>query len=145
MKFLNRNDLWRFALDVYPHAKSDLLSWQDTYGIHINDLLLLAFAHHRRIGVDLSTWVRIECARPRSLLRRVRRIRYRLDREDPARPLALEWELLLERIDLTLLSECLDATGVASERAAAHMARHWNLAGAWVEAWMETVSDMARD
>ncbi|GGX47377.1 DUF2390 domain-containing protein [Saccharospirillum salsuginis] len=127
MDSLNHHPLWRFALDVYPRAQSSLLHWQDSYGIHVNDLLLLAFARDRDQGLDLGRWYRIETGRPRALLRRVRRLRYRLNRDDPRRDAALRWELQLEQIDLALLAECLDENGTDMPRSAARLARHWRL------------------
>lgn len=143
MESLNRQSLWRFALDVYPRAKTELLHWQDNYGLHVNDLLLLAFARRRDTGIDLETWYRIERSRPRRLLRRVRRLRYGYERDDPRRKTALDWELLLERIDLALLAECLHSTGKDSRDGARRMARYWRLEEVRVRAWLERIATLA--
>ena len=139
MDSLNTHPLWHYALDVYPRSQSSLLYWQDTYGIHVNDLLLLAFARDSEQELDLRRWYRIETGRPRALLRRVRRLRYRLQRADPRREAALRWELMWEQIDLALLAECLVSSGADIHRSAARMARHWRLDKQEVVAWVRTI------
>jgi len=140
MDSLNNHPLWHFALDVYPRVQSSLLHWQDTYGIHVNDVLLLAYARDHDQRLNLGRWYRIECGRPRALLRRVRQLRYRLSHDDPRRDAALRWELMWEQIDLALLAECLGETGTDMPRSAASMARYWLLDEHDFVAWVRTIT-----
>lgn len=119
--------LWTFALNVYPEYKTTLLDWQRR-GASVNDLLMLAYAERRGLGVDWPGWRAVAAGRPRSLLQRVRSIRFALPRQDPRRPLALRHELALERWDLALLEDCLLADGgLAVETALARLSRLWGL------------------
>lgn len=144
MDTLTTHPLWRFALAIYPQAKPDLLHWQDAYGVHVNDLLWLAYARSQDQRLDIPLWARIEQGRPRQLLRRVRRVRYKLDRDDPIRESALEWELGMEQIDLALLSECLHPQGMDWRIGVGVIARHWQLDESQVAGWANSLVTLWR-
>jgi len=120
--------LWDFALAVYPDHKESLLHWQHK-GASVNDILLCGFAIKHQWRLDWSTWLRVETGRPRALLRRVRQHRFQLAPGEPTRPLALQWELVLEQWDLALLADCLDQQdgSVRAEQAVDRLCHYWQL------------------
>lgn len=121
-------DLWQFALTVYADHQDQLLHWQGR-GAGVNDLLLLAFARRHRLGLKPDLWQRVDRGRPRQLLRRLRHYRFKLDRHDPQRRPALDWELALEQWDLALLADCLSSkAALSADSALAVCCRHWQIA-----------------
>lgn len=124
-----RAELWAFALARYPEFKSTLLDWQQL-GAGVNDLILLGLALHRKQGLNPNRWKLVDNGRPRHLLRRLRCYRQALASDDPARPKALEWELVLEQWDLALLADCLDQqhTNLTPNQALALFCQHWQIA-----------------
>lgn len=99
-------DLWSFALRCYALEQSTLLSLQQSARLHINDALAAAYALTNALRLDASRWEQIRAGRPRQVLLRVRRYRQSMQRSDPGRALALDWELELERWDLSRLARC---------------------------------------
>lgn len=145
---LSDNSLWRFALTVYEPTRPLLLEWQDARGAHVNDILWLAHASYRGVGVDWRRWHRVERGKPRALLRRVRRLRLERRRGDPARDRLLAWELALEGIDITLLAHCLDNGDHPEDGDIRLMARHWGVPSpdltAVVERLVRVFTDQSR-
>lgn len=123
--FLPDNPLWTFALTVYEPTRPLLLEWQNTRDAHVNDILWLAYARCRGVGVDWRLWHRVEQGRPRALLRRVRALRLCAQQGEPGRSRLLEWELAFEGIDITMLAECLDTGHRLAERDIKRLAHHW--------------------
>ncbi|MFG1495833.1 hypothetical protein ABMA57_04295 [Saccharospirillum sp. HFRX-1] len=120
--------LWDFALSVYPDHKETLLQWQAD-GAGVNDILLCGFAMKHQWRLDWSAWLTVETGQPRQLLRRVRQHRFQLARSHPTRPLALQWELVLEQWDLALLAGCLDQqhSSITAEQAVDALCQHWQI------------------
>jgi len=108
-------ELWSFALRCYTHEKDHLLRLQDTAQLHINDALTVAFADAKQLELHPACWDQVRSGRPRQVLLRLRRLRQTLNRSDPGRPLALDWELTLEQWDLARLANCLSPVNTAGE------------------------------
>lgn len=99
--------LWSFALRCYAIEQSTLLSLQQSARLHINDALVAAYALTTLLPLDAGRWERVRAGRPRQVLLRVRRYRQSMLKSDPNRARALQWELELERWDLSRLAGCL--------------------------------------
>lgn len=100
-------DLWSFAVRCYAIEQDHLLSLQQNARLHINDALAAAYAVTNQLELNTRCWQAVQAGRPRQLLHRVRRYRLAMERSDPKRARLLEWELTLERWDLSLLARCL--------------------------------------
>lgn len=100
-------DLWTYAVRCYAVEQDHLLSLQQSARLHINDALVAAYAVSNQLVLNASRWQAVRSGRPRQVLQRVRRYRLTLERSDPKRARLLDWELALERWDLSLLARCL--------------------------------------
>ena len=100
-------DLWSFAVRCYAVEQASLLSLQQNARLHINDALVAAYAVSNRLVINARHWQAVRAGRPRRVLHRVRRYRLSMERSDPKRARLLDWELTLERWDLSLLARCL--------------------------------------
>ncbi len=100
-------DLWSFAVRCYAIEQDHLLSLQQNARLHINDALVAGYAVTNQLALNASRWQAVRAGRPRRVLHRVRRCRLAMERSDPKRARLLDWELTLERWDLSLLARCL--------------------------------------
>lgn len=105
-------ELWSFAVRCYALEQAHLLSLQNSARLHINDALVAAYAIAGSLGIDAGRWHDVRAGRPRQVLLRVRGYRQTMTRSDPGRPRVLDWELALERWDLSRLATCLVSEGV---------------------------------
>ena len=129
-------DLWSFAVRCYAVEQASLLSLQQNAHLHINDALAAAYAVTNQLAFNVSCWQAVRAGRPRQVLHRVRRYRLAMERSDPKRARLLDWELTLERWDLSLLARCLGSEPsdqADHSRIATQMSEHCDLSVEAVE------------
>ena len=98
--------MWRFATHVYPSFKNELLRWQNSQQLNVNDLLALAFALKHQSALPEHWWLDPTLVRLRCLTHRVRSIRLVL-KGKPSYPQAKAFELGLEALDIERLAQLL--------------------------------------
>lgn len=101
---LAQTPLWRFAIRVYPDFKAELLAWQLSHQVSVNDLLALAFASAQGYQLPDQWWRDDFLVQIRRLTIRTRALRENL-KGQVHYPCAKSLELNLEAIDIIRLQQ----------------------------------------
>jgi hypothetical protein len=98
--------LWNYAIEIYSVNKCELLRFQDTQQLCVNDILMLGFCLQGSLVPADAWWQNPSTVKVREITTRLRALRNDVS-NSVLRPTILELELECEKIDLMLLAQTL--------------------------------------